>query len=164
MNNLELVIADKNGKELYTFTTEQDKEKDLHLANRSTRLHIERYSELILDYPDRAEYWTSCLNRHKAISWEIMTYEDFREREKKNLITGELLEITKEDFDEHFNMLPPLKWCTRHNVEMFCMREMYTGTYTTQYAYSLVTGKYYCTMVDVTDPETWIDKILDKAA
>ncbi len=33
---------------------------------------------------------------------------------------------------------------------------MYTGTYTTQYAYSLVTGKYYSAMVDVTDEETWI--------
>jgi hypothetical protein len=70
------------------------------------------------------------------------------------MVSGEVKEITREDFYEALDCLPPLKWCTKSNVEMFCMREMYTGTYTTQYAKK--DGKYYSAMVDVTDENTWI--------
>ena len=51
-------------------------------------------------------------------------------------------------------------WCTVEGVEMFCMSEMWTGTYTTQYAHDHRTGKYYSKMVDVTDRDTWINTYL----
>ena len=49
-----------------------------------------------------------------------------------------------------------------NGVEMFCMSEMYSDTYTTQYAYDHRTGKYYCKMVDSEDTSTWIHTLLRK--
>jgi len=37
---------------------------------------------------------------------------------------------------------------------------MYSGTYTTQYAFQLVTGRYFAKMVDCTDSSTWLSTIL----
>ena len=69
-------------------------------------------------------------------------------------------EITEQQFDDALNVLPPLAWHTRHNVEEFCSREFYTGSYTMQYAYSLVQCKHYAKLVDYSDPSTWISSIL----
>lgn len=45
-------------------------------------------------------------------------------------------------------------------TEEFCSREMYSGTYTTQYAFQLVTGRYFAKMVDCADSSTWLSTIL----
>ncbi|MGL5436016.1 MAG: hypothetical protein ACRDBO_11535, partial [Lachnospiraceae bacterium] len=71
-----------------------------------------------------------------------------------------LKETTEEQFEEALNVLPPLKWCTIDGIEMFCMSEMYTATYTNQYA--RYEGKYYKKMVDVTDKSTWLNNYLKK--
>ena len=107
------------------------------------------------------EYWQNRVDEYtKKVNAgvQIMTFDDFRELEKKRLVDGKLTEITEDDFNEALNVLPPLYWTTIAGVEMFCMREMYTGPYTTQYA--RLGDKYYCTMVDVTDKSTWINKLL----
>lgn len=164
----DLVIVKKATVEAFGFTEKNETPEHAIIRAKSYyEKDLETYKSHLINYPDMAEHWRNRIEATEktlAAGFEVVTFEEFLALQKKYLCDGELTEITKEDFDEHFNMLPPLKWCNRHNVEMFCMSEMYTGTYTTQYAYSLVTGKYYCAMVDVTDPETWIDKILDKAA
>ena len=40
------------------------------------------------------------------------------------------------------------------------MSEMYTETYTKQYAYDSKNDRYYVKYVDVKDRSTWIDNIL----
>ena len=42
----------------------------------------------------------------------------------------EMVEITKQDYENALNVLPPRNWHTRNNIEEFCSREMYSGTYT----------------------------------
>lgn len=77
------------------------------------------------------------------------------------MLSGGVKETTEEIFSEMLNVLPPLYWCTIDGVEMFCMSEMYTGTFTNQYA--RVGEKYYTAMVDITDQSTWIHKLLKNA-
>ena len=64
-------------------------------------------------------------------------------------------EITEETFEDMLNVLPPIKWCTIDGIEMFCMSEMLTGFYTSQYIHDKGTNKYYHKIVDVTDKATW---------
>ena len=87
-----------------------------------------------------------------------MTWDDFQAGQKRHLLNGELKEITKKEWEEMLNVLPPLMWCTIDGVNMFCMSEMYTGTFTTQYA--RYNEKYYCKMVDSADKSTWIHNLL----
>jgi len=53
-------------------------------------------------------------------------------------------------------VLPPLKWVHGLAVETFCMSEMDSGSYTSQFA-KLVGAEVYCTRtVDHLDKTTWI--------
>lgn len=90
------------------------------------------------------------------------TEEEFQAMEKSKLISGEPEEIAADKFNEMLDVLPPLRWCTIDGVEMFCMSEMYTGTYTNQYAHDKSSGKYYTKMVDACDKSTWINNYLRK--
>ncbi|MDF2950565.1 MAG: hypothetical protein K0S18_148 [Anaerocolumna sp.] len=116
--------------------------------------HLENYG---------GEYWE---NQVKAITKKVesgcklMTYEQFKEAERKHLLDGELTEVTADQFEDSLNVLPPICWTTHNNVEMFCMSEMYTGSYTSQYAHDKRTGKYYTKLVDCKDRSTWICELL----
>lgn len=127
------------------------------IIDKATAKAIEEvisYDELIKDYPERAEYWRNCKKEYETAKYEMMTFNEYLSRQKKAMVSGEVKEVTEEDYNNALNCLPPLKWCQRDGFEMFCMREMYTGTYTTQYAEK--NGKFYSAMVDITDENTWI--------
>lgn len=113
--------------------------------------HLETYGDY---WKDRVEEYTKKVNA----GCKVMTFVEYQALEKSRLINGILTEVTEEQFDDALNVLPPLYWTTINGVEMFCMREMYTGTYTNQYA--RIGDKYYTTMVDVTDKSTWIHNLL----
>ena len=89
-----------------------------------------------------------------------MTYGEWLNFERERLLAPEMVEITKQDYEDALNVLPPRNWHTRNNIEEFCSREMYSGTYTTQYAFQLVTGRYFTKMVDCADSSTWLSTIL----
>ena len=155
---MEYVVVDVNGgfSHVYDFCTPETAKEIIEKATESARNTVETYNRHIVNYPERADYWRKRQKEYLNAKYEMMTFDEYLARQKKAMVSGEVKEETKEDFDNALNCLPPLKWCTRSNVEMFCMSEMYTGTYTTQYAFNLVNSKYYCAMVDVTDEETWI--------
>lgn len=121
--------------------------KDLALVQSHLQTYGERWQSRVDEYTKKLE--AGC---------KVMTFDEFMELQKKHLINGKLTEITENDYNEALNVLPPLYWTTINGVEMFCMREMYTGSFTTQYA--KLGDKYYCTMVDVTDKSTWIHNLL----
>lgn len=157
-NNIEYVIVNINGDfaNVYDFCTPETAQGKIDKATENAQKEVKDYNGLITNYPDRADYWESCKKQYETAKYEMMTFDEFLKRQKKVMLSGEVTEVTKEDFYDALNILPPLKFCTRSNMEMFCMREMYTATYTTQYAYNLVNGKYYSAMVDATDETTWI--------
>lgn len=91
----------------------------------------------------------------------IMDFEEWEAAKKKELCKdSDMIEVSKEDFEDALNVLPPLAWGTHENVEMFCMSEFYSGTITNQYG--RYNGKYYCKLVDYRDKSTWICETLKR--
>ena len=103
------------------------------------------------------QYYTNDLKHLK-----VMETDKFQKIERERILSGKLNRVTEQEYEDALNVLPPLYWCTVNGVEMFCMSEMYSDTYTTQYAYDHRTGKYYCKMVDSEDTSTWIHTLLRK--
>lgn len=155
---MDYVIVNVNGgyANVYDFCTPETAQEIIDKATAKAIEQCISYDELTKNYPDRAEYWQNCKKEYLTAKYEMMTFDEYLSRQKKAMVSGEVKEVTKEAFYEALNCLPPLKWCTKSNIEMFCIREMYTGTYTTQYGFNLVDSKYYSAMVDVTDEATWI--------
>lgn len=156
MNNNELVVVDVNGcfSSVWNFVDADNALEEIARAQKSAAETVARYESHIINYPDQADYWKSCKAQYENAKYELMTFDEFLQRQKKHMLSGGVTETTEEQFDEMLNILPPLNWCTIDGVEMFCMCEMYTGTYTNQYA--RIGDKYYTAMVDVTDRSTWI--------
>ena len=156
----EYVVVNVNGNfsNVYDFCTLETAQEIIDRATERAKETVETYNNHIVNYPERADYWKNCQKEYLDAKYEVMTFDEYLKRQKEAMVSGEVLEVTKEDFENALNCLPPLKWCTKNNMEMFCIREMYTGTYTTQYAFNLVDSKYYSAMVDVTDENTWINK------
>lgn len=161
--NDELVIVNVNGgfASVWNFCDANNALEELKQAQKSAADNVATYESYIKNYPDRADYWKRCKAEYENAKYEIMTFDEFLKRQKIAMTGGEVVETTEAQFDEMLNILPPLKWCNIDGVEMFCMREMYTGTYTNQYA--RIGDRYYTAMVDVTDKETWIHNRLQNA-
>ena len=160
MNNNELVIVNVNGgfTNVWTFCDADNALEEIARAQKSAAESVATYESHIVNYPDRKEYWESCKAEYEKARYEVMTFGEFLERQKAAMTGGPVSETTEERFQEMLDVLPPLYWCTIDGVQMFCMREMYTGTYTNQYA--RIGNKYYTAMVDVTDKKTWIHERL----
>lgn len=162
MNNNELVVVNVNGSfsSVWSFCDADNALEEVARAQKSAAESVSTYESHIKNYPESADYWRSCKAQYENAKYEVMTFDEFLERQKKSMLGGGVTETTAERFHEMLDVLPPLKWCTINGVEMFCMSEMYTGTYTTQYA--RIGEKYYTAMVDVTDRSTWIHERLQK--
>ena len=159
--NMNVLAVDINTMSVYDFLRDGETEKDLlSRANQSRQRDIDSWSAHCKDYPDTKSFKEYLLQAEKK-QYKVMDFEEFRKMERDFYINEELKEVTEENFEEMFEILPPLKFCTRANVEMFCMCEMLTGTYTSQYAHNLVTGKFYTKIVDCKDESTWIHNFLN---
>lgn len=160
--NMDIIAVDTTTYSTFDFLADGETEKDLlNRANASKKIDIERYNEIISDFKAEgkdASYYIERLEATKKKNYEVMTWDDFQAGQKKHLLSGDLKEITEKEWEEMLNVLPPLMWCTIDGVNMFCMSEMYTGTFTTQCA--RYNGKYYCKMVDSADKTTWIYNLL----
>lgn len=156
----ELVVVDVNGRftSVWTFCDADNALEEVERAKRSAAESVATYERHIINWPDSADYWRSCKAKYENADYQIMTFDEFLKRQREKMLSGGVTETTEEKFNEMLDVLPPLKWCTIDGVEMFCMSEMYVGTYTNQYA--KVGDKYYAALVDITDRETWIHKRL----
>lgn len=93
---------------------------------------------------------------------QIVKTTDFEIMLKKAILAKPIHEITKEQYHDALNLLPPVNWYRVGDFEMFCMSERITGSYTTQYAHDTLTGKYYLKTVDMDDPSTWIHNFFEE--
>lgn len=156
-----LLVADLNTLSVWTMAkTPEEAEEGLQRAIENQKHGIETYTSYIVDYPDNADYWKKQLAVTTKKKYKIMEYDYFKGEERKKLLKGKPKKTTKEKFWEMLEVLPPIKWCTIDGVEMFCMSEMWTGSYTSQYAHDKKTDKYYTKMVDCLDKSTWIHEFL----
>lgn len=158
--NMNILAVDVKHCLTYDFLRDAEtQEQLLRRANYAKNKDIATWTKNVKEHPD-AEAFKEYLKSAKEKEYKIMTWEEFEEFQKKFLLDGKLTEITKEEFEDMLGVLPPLYWTVHNNIEMFCMSEMYTGTYTNQYAHDKNTNKYYTKMVDSADRSTWICEIL----
>lgn len=160
ITNSTLCVIDLSRPSIYVFIEEwEDPQEKLASAYRSRDESIKTWTRHIANYPECTEF-LDYLKQEQKRSFEVMTYGEFLDFEKTKLLSGPLTEITEERFQEMLDVLPPLLWGVVDGVEQFCISEMYTGTYTDQYAHDLKAGKYYTKMVDAADCSTWINNFL----
>lgn len=161
---LEKVIVILNTVRVFGFLREDETEAEA--ITRAEAFYTEELETVTRHYNNYGgDYWKSRVDEVTAIlndGFSVISFEEFQAMEKSKLISGEPEEITADKFNEMLDVLPPLKWCTIDGIEMFCMSEMYTGTYTNQYAHDKSSGKYYTKMVDACDKSTWINNYLRK--
>lgn len=159
----DFVIVNTETMSIYTFcNNEAEFPAKIAAANNSVIVSMDRLLDIISGGKDTEGYYQRQYeDRKKQLNkYVAMTYDEFKKQERERLLSLPLHEITEERFYEMLNVLPPIKWTRRDNVEMFCMSEMFTGTYTDQYAHDHNTGKYFCKLVDLFDESTWIHNYL----
>ena len=156
--NMDILAVNIKTYMIYDFLqNEETTDQLLQRANESRERDIASWTRNCENYPD-VDSFKDYLKAAKEVEYQVMTWDEFQEGQKRHLLSDPLKEITEEEWEDMLNVLPPLKWCTIAGVEMFCMSEMYTGTYTTQYA--RCGDNYYCKMVDSADKSTWIHNFL----
>lgn len=162
-NKVEYVIASPADPfTIWNFCTPETAAVAIESAEKNALESMERASRLAIEIPSMREYWQQQAAKHRATigTYAIMTFEEHQAKERAYILSLPLHEITEERFHEMLNVLPPLKWCRQGCVEMFCMSEFFTDTYTDQYAHDHATGKYYTKLVDYSDQSTWIHEVL----
>lgn len=161
----ELVIVDVSSEFPHIYTIVKSGEnwiesinsayKDAHESAEICRQHMK-------NHPDNADYWKARVEEYERVYYRAMRYSDFERIQRERILKQPLHEVTEQDYEEMLDVLPPLHWVEINGVSEFCMMEMYTGCYTNQYAHDKKTGKYYQKLVDATDRDTWIHKLLEK--
>lgn len=158
--NMDILAVNIKTYSVFDFLHDEETEEQLlQRANKYRERDIASWTRNCENYPD-VDMYKDYLRAAKEVEYQVMTWNEFQEGQKKHLLSDDLKEITEKEWEEMLNVLPPYKWCTIAGVNMFCMSEMYTGTYTTQYA--RCNGKYYCKMVDSADQSTWIHNLLNQ--
>ena len=86
-------------------------------------------------------------------TYEIMRLDEFERREKEKYLAP-ARQITKEQWWDALEVLPPEDWRPHSSPETFRMCEYYTGSMTNQYgSYNSI---FIQKMIDVRDKSTWI--------
>ena len=151
--NENILVVNVNNMNVYSFLRDGEKKEELlKRAEDYRQKEINSYKELLKKYNN--PIYKNSLKEYQEAEYKIMTYDEFIILEKKFYTDREVTEITKEEYEEALNVLPPILPCTINGGDMFCMSEFYTSTFTEQYAKK--GSKYYCKMVDVKDKNTWI--------
>ena len=85
----------------------------------------------------------------------VTTYDDFVTRKRSAILTGQITEISDDEFYEARDCLPP-NWTTGHDLSGFLMSEHFSGPYTTHYAE--LDCRFFSKMIDSTDRSTWMSE------
>jgi len=151
----DLCVVNTTNFWIYNFASNQEHaEEVLSRAIEANKEDIKTWGNHCKNYPDIGQFKVY-LEEAKNKKYEIMPYSEYIKLERNYYLNRPLTEITAERYNEMLNVLPPIKWCTKNNVEMFCISEMLTGNYTSQYMHNKTTDKYYHKTVDITDQTTW---------
>lgn len=119
---------------------------------------IKRLKQLMYLHPKETDRYKKRIEEESKITFSIMTKKEFEKAEREEYLKGHPKKSSKEDFEYALNILPPMMHVVIGGVELFLMREFYTGTYTNQYAKD--GNNYYVKMVDANDRSTWIHNMI----
>ena len=159
MMNLNYVVVDVNAGflSIYAFCDPENAAAEIAKAQKVAAKEAEHFSIMSVTPGD---YFDEIAQKAKNAKYEFISYEEYERRQRQALLDDPVKEIDAETYEEMLDVLPPLYYVTINGVTMFCMSEMYTATYTTQYAKA--GGHYYSAMVDAADKSTWIHNRLAK--
>ena len=149
---------------------EQDPEKVSAAIKHATEHYkrdVKTYKSHIIDYPEMKDHWQRQLERCEKIlagGFEGIAFDEYMKRQREKWLSKEAKEITADQWDYALNVLPPMDWHRGDHESFFFMSEFLSGPFTEEYYHDFKSGKYYCAVVDYTDENTWIDKLLNKAA
>ena len=156
--NMNVLAVDINGMNTYDFQRDGETEADLlRRANEYRQNDIDTWTRHSKNYPDN-DTFKGYLEQAKNKEYRVMAWEEYQKGERDYYINKPMMEVTEDRYSEMLNVLPPRYWMTINGVEMFCMSEMLTGSYTSQYA--RIGGRYYTKIVDMLDRSTWINNYL----
>ena len=117
--NFDVCAVDISSLTVFNFLKEGETEEELlERANNYRKENIERWTQLVQEYPDR-ESFKRYLQKALDSEYQIMSFDEFLKRQRRYYLSLPLREITKEKFEEMFSVLPPLYWCEIDGVEMF---------------------------------------------
>ena len=135
--NMNILAVDVKSCLTYDFLWDgETKEQLLQRANDSKTRDIASWTRNVEQYPD-VEDFRNYLKSAQEKEYKVMTWKEFKQFQKSFLFDDELTEITAEVFEDMLGVLSPLYWTEYNDIEMFCISEMYTGTYTNQYAHAM---------------------------
>lgn len=154
-----LIIVAKSNNTNFTVCKPGQKEESIKRAHEFYKDEIALLEKNLIECPQMADEWNRGIRRAEETlsqGFEAVTHDEYYEREKKRIVTGEIHEITAEQYDYALNVLPPLNWVHNEKCSYFFMSERWTLSFTNQYYHDKETGKYYEKMVDLYDKSTWI--------
>lgn len=164
MNKNERVIVNLFTIESFTSCRLKDVDKAINGAREFYQRHAEWYEQSLNEKPNTADYWQQrlevCRNILKA-GFKAVTWEEYLKLQRDKWLSKEPTEITKEDFENALEVLPPKKWIQNERYSMFFIGECTTMTFYGQYLHDKVSGKYYTALTDILDESTWLDKMLN---
>lgn len=159
---IQFVVVEMATLSVFGFPNEDETpEEAVKRAEEYYISQLGRLVDLATQYDD--PYWQQRVTevaKQVESGCKYMEYSEFQKIQREKLLSGELKEVSKEEYDNALNVLPPEYYVERNGIIMFCMSERYTETYTAQYAYDRKEKKYYVKTVDMMDSSTWIDEIL----
>ena len=140
------------------YIKEGETKEDLLRRTEEFRIkEIDQLKELLKTYD--IDIFKSSLNKYENAVYKVMTFDEFFVLQKKYYCNELPVEIKEEEYYSQMDVLPPILYSSINNIDMFCMSEFLTGTFTSQYARIKLSDKkykYYTKIVDVTDKKTWI--------
>ena len=157
-----LIVACTKTLSIWSFVGDKNASEVLQDAKNNQQNDIDTWTSHIKQYGEQDNF-KMYLKSAKAKHYKIMEYDDYIKTERLILLNNPLRKITEAKFWEMLECLPPLKWCTIDNIEMFCISEMWSGSYTIQYAHDKNTNTYCTKMVDCCDKSTWINEVLKRS-
>ena len=140
------------------YIKEGETKEDLLRRTEEFRIkEIDQLKELLKTY--NIDSFKSSLKEYEYAVYKVMTFDEFLVLQKKYYCNELPVEIKEEEYYSQMDVLPPILYSSINNIDMFCMSEFLTGTFTSQYARIKLSDKkykYYTKIVDVTDKKTWI--------
>ena len=160
----DLIIISNAFVESFTSCKEDEVSANIERAKEFYEKEEQSRRRLIMAYPKEKEYWQAALDRTKKIlqsGFRSVTWEEYCKLQREKWLSKEPKEITREEYDEALNVLPPKCWIQNERYSMFFIGECTTMTFYGQYIYDKVSGKYYTALTDICDKSTWLDKMLN---
>ena len=144
------VVANINGGYdcIYCFCKPEEAPAIIQKAQEDAAESARRFAEI------GGEYFAKCAENERRAKYELMTFDEFLNRQRAAIMDEPVEETTAEKYEDALCVLPPLHYVTINGVTMFCMGEMLTGTYARQYA--KIGNRFYTAIVDVKDKSIWL--------